>query len=309
MPPVFRQPPIRQAALGVLCALALWGCSARSQIDALEADLRGKEQAQEELQSQLARSEEDLKVARSDNTALRQQLNKNHQVSLSEEQADVLYRAESIKFNSLLTSGQNRDGQPGDDGLSVMIIPVDEHGDLVKLAGEVELELFDMSLSADRQRLGHWKFSTEVVRQHWHRGFVGTGYLFQVDWQGIPVASELTLHARLGINDGRKFDATTQVKVVPPAPQVPPVADVGAADRQGAARRKRPAGSRSVVPAAGSVITRRPVRPDDDAPGGEMPPLKKSRARTPLRGEQGESDSSPTTTSDRWTDETIPTLR
>ncbi len=39
------------------------------------------------------------------------------------EQADVFYRAEAIKFNMLLTSGQDRDGKPGDDALSVMLMP------------------------------------------------------------------------------------------------------------------------------------------------------------------------------------------
>lgn len=313
MSPIFRQPPFSPAALGLLCALAVCGCTTRGEIDALEADLRSKEQAQEELQSQLARAEEDLKIARSDATALRQQLNKNRQVSLSEEQADVLYRAEAIKFNSLLTSGQNRDGQAGDDGLSVMLMPVDVHGDLVKLAGEVELELFDMSLAMDQQRLGRWKFSTAEVRQHWNRGFIGTGYLFQLDWQGIPVASELTLHARFSVHDGRQFDATTQVKVVPPLPLVPPVAATSAGERQGAVvRRKKGSatGSREVVPASNSVNSRRSVGSGDAQSGTKQPPVLKSRARTELRERDvRELDDGPTRTSDRWTGETIPTLR
>jgi hypothetical protein len=272
-------------------------------MDALEADLRSKEQAQEELQSHLARAEAELNVARSDAAALRQQLNEHQQVALSVEQADVLYRAEAIKFNSLLTSGQDRDGRPGDEGLSVMLIPVDVHGDLVKLAGEVELELFDMSLGADQQRLGHWRFSTSEVRTHWHRGLVGSGYLFQVDWQGIPVASELTLHARFLITDGRQFDATTQVKVVPPQPPVPPV--VGAADRQGAAvrRKKAVARSREVVPASRSVISRRPIGSGDADLGAESPPVQKLN---PVQRDRGDDR---TATGDRWTEETIPTLR
>src|SRR5205807_958911 len=117
-----RPSPLWSTMLGICCAFALAGCAARGEMDALEADLRSKEQAHEEVARQLARTEEELKIARSDALALRKQVNKHHQVSLTEEQADVLYRAEAIKFNTLLTSGQNRDGQPGDEGLQVMLI-------------------------------------------------------------------------------------------------------------------------------------------------------------------------------------------
>ena len=213
------------------CPWALPGCAHHGDVDALESELRQQEQAQEELTQQLVRARDDLKVARSDAAVLRSQMKKHHQVSLSQEQADVLYRAEAIKFNMLLTSGQNRDSEPGDEGLSVMLIPVDAHGDLVKLAGEVELDLFDMTLEADQQRLGKWKFTLDEVRSHWHSGFISSGYLFQVDWQKLPVASELTLHARLSIPDGRKFDVTTQVKVEPPAPASRPVARTGKSTR------------------------------------------------------------------------------
>jgi outer membrane murein-binding lipoprotein Lpp len=199
-----------------LWTLAWCGCSARGELDTLEAELRRQEGVQEQLQSELAQARSELQVSRSDATALREQLSKNHRVSLTPEQADVLYRATAIKFSPLLTSGQSRDGQPGDEGLSVMLVPVDEHGDVVKLAGTVELELFDMSQSGEDQRLGLWQFTAEEVRQHWRRGLVGPGYLFEVDWQSAPVSPELTLHARFLLPDGRKFNATTQVRVEPP---------------------------------------------------------------------------------------------
>src|SRR5579872_1241463 len=158
--PLFRQPlSLRQAASGALCALSLAGCALRGNVDVLESELHKQELAQEQLADELAQARNELKIARSDAAALRTQLAEHHQVALSPEQADVLYRAEAIKFNMLLTSGQDRDKEPGDEGLSVLLTPVDAHGDLVKLAGEVVLELFDMTLAPDQQRLGEWKFT------------------------------------------------------------------------------------------------------------------------------------------------------
>lgn len=256
-----------------VCALWFCGCSARGELDALEADLRSKDQALTELQTQLVSKEAELKVARRDAEALRSELSQGQSSAIAAEQAEVLYKVEGIKFHSLLTSGQSRDGIPGDEGISALLMPVDMHGELVKLAGDVELELFDMSLPAENQRLGTWKFSTAEVREHWHRGIIGSGYFFQVDWQNVPAARELTLHARLQVPDGRKFDATTQVKIVPP----------GAGDAV--------AGEESDNPQAAAVQK-----------------VKKTGLRTRAMRPAAATEP-PAQTSDRWTEESIPTLR
>ena len=296
---------LRHAGTSVLCSLALAGCAHHGDVDALESELRQQEQSQEELVQQLALARDDLKVARSDSAVLRSQLNQHHQVSLSEEQANVLYRAEAIKFNMLLTSGQNRDAEPGDEGLSVMLIPVDVHGDLVKLAGAVELDLFDMTLEPDQQRLGQWKFTMDEVRTHWHTGFISSGYLFQVDWQKPPVAQELTLHCRLSIPNGRKFDVTSQVKVEPPASASRPVAQTGQPPRrEGPSSPLASKGAAaSIAPAAARVKARRPDFADSAGLSKTTPTPKIRPAPT-----TGPSDP-PTRTSDNWTGETIPTVR
>ena len=307
----------------VLFALALAGCATRGDIDVLEAELRQQEQSQQELADKLARAREDLKVARSDAAVLRSQVNKTRQVSLTQEQADVLYRAEGLKFNMLLTSGQSRDGQPGDEGLSVLLTPVDVHGDLVKLAGEVELELFDMTLDSASQRLGFWKFSTDEVREHWHRGFVGSGYLFQIDWQKVPTASELTLHARFSVPQGSRFDATTQVKVDPPSQKRPAVArgDFRGDDRGPDRGSEAPVRSkpqirsvnkesdkpRGVVPATGKISVRKPVGASFSRPSRtDAPPPPEIRPQAPAGSDSPEP---PTKTSDLFTDDTIPVRR
>jgi outer membrane murein-binding lipoprotein Lpp len=300
----------REIGTVFLFALTLAGCATRGDIDVLEAELRQQEQSQQELAEQLAQARDDLKVARSDAAVLRSQVNRTRQVSLTQEQADVLYRAEGLKFNMLLTSGQNRDGQPGDDGLSVMLTPVDVHGDLVKLVGEVELELFDMTLDAANQRLGGWKFSTEEVRDRWHRGFVGSGYLFQVDWQRFPAASELTLHARFRVPHGSQFDATTQVKVDPPSQKGPPIArgsDSGAPRRAQARTVNSDADqSRRVVPAYGKTTARKPVGASVSAP-----PRSNLAVAPEIRpqSQSGPAAQQSIKTSDSYTDDTLPVRR
>ncbi len=295
-----------------MCALSVAGCAHHGEIDELEAELRQREQVNEELTRERDRALDELKVAESDRAVLRSQLNKHHQVSLTQEQADVAYRAEGIKFNMLLTSGQDRDGQPGDEGISVMLIPIDAHGDQVKLVGEVELDLFDMTLPTEQQRLGKWSFTMEEVRASWHSGFISTGYLFQVDWQKRPVAKELTLHARLTIPDGRKFNATTQIKVEPPAASS--VARTGKPPHRNGPSSpldRQPEGA-GVSPASATVNARRPGYADaNDQSRADPPPKISPRQSNPRQTSPGQPAAPPgrVRTSDKWTEETIPTVR
>lgn len=278
-----------------LVATGLGGCASRGDLETLESELRKQELAQEELQIELNRTREDLKVARNESAALRTQLTENRQVALSPEQADVLFRAETIKFNMLLTGGQDRDGAPGDDGLSVLLMPVDSHGDLVKLAGQVDLELFDMTLPADRQRLGQWRFRIDEVRERWHKGWLSAGYLFQVDWQQRPAAHELTLHARMTVPDGRQFHATTQVKVAADGNGSP-----GAVPSYRTAR--VPVPQSGATPAAVRAASgEAPGRASLSAPPPGAPRIRPSAAP--------EGSAPPLRTSDVYTEQNVPTLR
>lgn len=278
-----------------LPVLVLAGCSLRGDVEMLESELRRQEQVQDQLTAELRTTRDDLKIAQSDSDGLRARLSQRGKVSLASEQAEVLYRADGIKFNMLLTSGANRDSRPGDDGVSVLILPVDAQGDLVKLVGAIEIELLELARD-DEKQIGRWQFTVDEVREHWHRGFLSAGYLFQLDWQSIPKTSELTLHAKLTAPDGRKFDATTQLKVnldrespaaiaeSPPALQQPPAV-------------VEPAGHS--VPAA-----RRPAaRSKPRAAKASPPSLRKPPERTNPVGH------TPLETSDKWTDETIPRMR
>ena len=60
-----------------VCALCFFGCSARGQLDALEADLRSMDQQMSDLQAQLVSTEAELKVARRDAEALRNSMAQN----------------------------------------------------------------------------------------------------------------------------------------------------------------------------------------------------------------------------------------
>ncbi len=266
------------------------GCAVRGDVEMLESELRRHEQTEQEIAAELKAAREELRVARTDADTLRAQMSQRGQLALVSEQAEVLYKTEAIKFNMMLTSGANRDGEPGDDGISALLQPVDAHGDLVKLVGAIDLELLDLNREGESQRVGRWHFTTDEVRDHWHRGFLSAGYLFQLDWQTVPTSSELTLHAKMEAPDGRKFDTTTQVKVEPAGA---PAAPVASAKRS----KKVPAGGVVHAGHSQSAATSKPARK-----------LRQRMAATKKPASKVD-DAKALDTSDSFTEETIPHLR
>lgn len=211
----------RHCFRGVLLGLwALAGCAARGSLDSLESELRQQEDARVALEERLSRMETDLRVARSESDTLRAQLAKSGRQTLPSEQSQALHRATKLTLHSLMTGGWDNDPTPGDEGLTVLLSPVDEHGDLVKLGGDIELELLDLSQGGEQQRLGTWSFPRDEVADLWHKGLLGSGFLVRVPWQTMPASERLTVVARLKTVDGRRFDATHQVVVTPPAAAV-----------------------------------------------------------------------------------------
>jgi hypothetical protein len=80
--------------------------------------------------------------------------------------------------------------------------------------------LLDLSQGGEQQRLGTWSFPRDEVADLWHKGLLGSGFLVRVPWQTMPASERLTVVARLKTVDGRRFDATHQVVVTPPAAAV-----------------------------------------------------------------------------------------
>lgn len=200
----------------VLLAAALSGCGTRRATDLLEARLRLQEDRLAQLESELAEAQISLDAGRRENEALYARLASSGEQVVLPEQAEPLVRATGIRINEWMTGGLDRDGVPGDDLLSAVVVPHDARGNLVKLPGTVEIELRDLSKSADRQSLGAWTFESRESRTHWHDGALASGYLFELPWQSVPESSEIVLHARLTTADGRRFGATATVRITPP---------------------------------------------------------------------------------------------
>lgn len=300
----------------------------------LESELRRNEDIRVELEERVARLETDLKVSRTDADALRSKLVKSGTRPPAAEESNALYRVTELKFLSLMTGGWDSDPAEGDEGIVVALTPVDEHGDLVKLPGEIEIELLDLTREPDDQRLGFWRLSAQDIRESWHKGVIGSGFVVRLPWQRRPLSEKLVLHARMKTADERRFDATTHLTITPPGVataervgKMPPPSKYRVTAQPISTPRREPGDPVDEVP-DDEVVEQLPPPPrrlpDDDAEEELGPITIEDRETTddatadgadegaiePGTEVEDSSDQESTTLeSDRWTEESIPVLR
>ncbi|MDB5385356.1 MAG: hypothetical protein JWM11_1002 [Planctomycetaceae bacterium] len=201
--------------MSVVAVLLAGGCASHGNLEVLESELRRQEDQMAQLQQQLAVTRNELDVALNEASRLRQQLAANGTTAHSPEHLENEFKAVGLRFNTYLTSGIDRDGQSGDEQISVLLYPHDEQGGLVKLTGNLELRALDLAAPKAEQEVGAWNYSPSDTKAAWHSGFLAAGFLFEETWQRPVRGPEITLHARFTTADGRQFDAIQPLRVKP----------------------------------------------------------------------------------------------
>lgn len=321
-----------------LALLVLAGClGARGDIELVEARLRQQQDLAERYARDLSTAQSERDAARREADLLRRQLADAGAQPLPAEFTESLFRVRGIEFNSLMTGGRDRDGKAGHDVLVAVLAPRDEHGDLVKIPGAIELEALDLNRPEGERQLGKWTFSPQETRALWKSGAFSAGYQLEVPWTGQPGAEKIILHARLSTADGRQFDATHTVKLKPeaaastaksspgtraqpPAPGVP-----GKATLTNALHEEfQPVSTERVPRPASTPLASEPIPSvPSPSPDAFTPP----ESGAPRAANSGDGADAPSTeakpqdadqprpfpdglkTSDVWTDATIPFLR
>jgi hypothetical protein len=155
-----------------------------------------------------------LNAANLESRALRQSLN-NLTALPSPEQAENSFRVTGIEIVSLLSGGLDRDDEPGDELLTLLVSPQDRTGETLRTDGTLTVEAFDFSQTGEQQRIGLWEFAGRDLADLWHSGVIGRGFRLVKPWQTMPSSGEVTVHVRLVSSDGRQFNQTGRLTVTP----------------------------------------------------------------------------------------------
>jgi hypothetical protein len=121
------------------------------------------------------------------------------------------FRAVALRFGKF-TGGLAADGRPGDQRLKVVLEPLDAEGDVVKRAGSLDLEAFE--LVGDKPRtLADWKWTRQEFAKTWLSGLGLYAYVLKLDWpSGKPPASDrVLLRARFTTLSGEVLSAEQEI--------------------------------------------------------------------------------------------------
>lgn len=133
-------------------------------------------------------------------------------------------QVDRITLHRLLVGGWDFDGQPGDEGIFLLVEPRDAEGRVLAAAAPVCVVVLDRGLAGESARVARWDLTAEQVATLFRRTEVGDGLYLELPWSASPpVHSHLHLFVRYTTRDGRKLETGREI-------------DIGLANRAGQQR-------------------------------------------------------------------------
>ncbi len=209
------QAPYRWLIFGCTAVFLVFAaCRPHKRYDLLEAELRQRER-------ELAETRSALEQARHLNEAYARQTPCTHPTGATTAAPSSL----PLRQISLArgTGGIDEDGAPGDEALMVVVAPKDEDDAVVKVPGRVEVWLWEVTPSGQKEFLGSWAISPERLRPTWRQGWISSGYFLNLPWPRYPRYERLRIAVRFTTLDGRVLETDRDIRIKPvPTPVLPP---------------------------------------------------------------------------------------
>jgi len=201
--------PLSLVAVGCLLGLLGSGCAQHDRTLQLHAQL-------DDARAKVERLEEDAAALQNRNAALRQQVETLQ--GLGGKRKEWLFRVERIALGRY-TGGVDLDGRPGDDAVKVFVEPIDQHGSVLKAAGAVKVQLFDLAAAPAENLIFEHTWPVETIHDYWSGGLFTNHYAFECRWDNPPRHDEVTVRVEfLDYFTGERFTAQKLCKVKPPPP-------------------------------------------------------------------------------------------
>ncbi len=129
--------------------------------------------------------------------------------------AETIYDLQSIRITGY-TNFYDKDGDGRSEKLIVYIQPIDAQGDIIKTAGAVEVQLWDLQQTADRALLGHWTVEAEKLKKLWFATFITINYRLTFDISPDIADVDTPLTVKVTFTDYLSGKVFTEQKVIEP---------------------------------------------------------------------------------------------
>ena len=194
-----------------LCAYALvllfaGGCESTNSKIPLVEQIQTLKEEKKQLISQIERFK-----------AGNEQLKKQIQVlsGLPEDKLEGLYKLQKIKIGRY-TNLYDKDKDGKKEKLIVYIQPIDEEGDIVKAAGAVDVQLWDLNKEAGQALLGQWHVKPDELKKLWFATIITINYRLTFDVADKIDKFEEPLTVRVTFTDYLSGKVFKEQKVIKP---------------------------------------------------------------------------------------------
>jgi hypothetical protein len=159
---------------------------------------------------------------RTSNEELRKQLlQRDEQIvvlqKLGDKRLDRLYSVRRISLASG-TGGANTDDKPGDDAVKVNVEPIDQHGSVLKAAGNAKVQVFDLAAPEGKNLLAECDYDPNAAARNWVSGLFSSYYSFILPLPVTPAHGDLTVRVEFTeYLTGKTFTAQDVIKVALPS--------------------------------------------------------------------------------------------
>ena len=144
--------------------------------------------------------------------------------NLGDKRLGQLYTVRRISLASG-TGGASTDDKPGDDAVKVNVAPIDQYGSVLKAAGSVKVQVFDLAALQGKNLLAECDYDPNAAAKNWASGLFSSYYAFTLPLPAEPPAhGELTVRAEFTeYLTGKTFTTQQVIKVaLPPKPATQP---------------------------------------------------------------------------------------
>jgi hypothetical protein len=167
----------------------------------------------ETLKQDKSRLTRQIKQSKSNNKDLQKQINTLHNLT-GEIELEKLYDVQRLKITKH-SNFHDKDKDGKKETLIIHIQPIDQDGDIVKVAGSVDVQLLDLN-EEQPQLLGQWHVGPVELRKLWFNALMMTNYRLTFDVSDKVQTFEEPLTVNVTFTDYLTGKVFKEQKVIKP---------------------------------------------------------------------------------------------
>ena len=124
---------------------------------------------------------------------------------------------QQVLINPTNTFAKDYDQDGGDDGVQLLIQPLDAQGRVIARASDVVVSIIDAKETGEAQRIGLWKLESYQVESYVSNERGREGLLLDLPWQRrVPTNRDLIVFVRYTTASGKKLETSLDIEITPP---------------------------------------------------------------------------------------------